>query len=90
MLAERIGEPKERSETRFYLASKAGGCRSGGDSHGTVWHLVRGWSVFSGGGKALCGAQPSIQWSHPWLSTQKVTCKKCEKAVERWLESAHW
>jgi hypothetical protein len=64
-------------QQRLYLASKAGGCRSGSDSGGSIWHYVERAPMSAGA--ALCGAAPRIQWSEPWRPDQTVTCKKCMK-----------
>jgi hypothetical protein len=68
---------------KLYIASKAGGCRSGGDSHGSVWHYVERDPAYAGA--ALCGAAPRIQWSAPWREDQTATCPKCLKVAARLL-----
>lgn len=68
---------------KLYVVTKAGGCRSGSDRGGSVWHYVRGVATKNGGGKALCGDGPKIQWSTWEPAGQKVTCRKCEKLAQR-------
>lgn len=48
-----------------------------------MWHYVRGLATRNGGGKALCGDGPRIQWSTWEPEGRKVTCRKCERMAER-------
>lgn len=69
------------TQLTFLTVTKAGGCRSGGDSHGANAHLlvtpaagrVPGY-VFEG--YSLCGEQPRIMWSD-WAPDGADICPRC-------------
>jgi hypothetical protein len=63
----------------LHIVTKAGGCRSGSDRGGTVWHYVKGDPARVGA--ALCGDAPRIQWSSWEPEGRRVTCKKCLRAA---------
>jgi hypothetical protein len=63
----------------LHILTKAGGCRSGSDRGGSVWHYVPGGDIWPSTGRALCGDAPAIQWSSHQPEGRKVTCKKCIK-----------
>lgn len=55
---------------------KAGALRSGSDSRGSTIHLIEPGHYY--GGPALCGQQPSIQWSDS-LGSRIKECPKCQR-----------
>lgn len=65
---------------RLIKATMAGACRSGGDSHGTVIHLIadNGSGVLPECAPALCGKSPKLFWSD-WVPPSGKTCPRCAK-----------
>lgn len=65
-------------------ATKAGGLRSGGDSHGAVIHLIENpdSQPLYNLGAALCGAEPRIMWSD-WVPESGKVCPKCQRKLDQ-------
>lgn len=67
-LAEACSQP-------LLVVTKAGALRNGAErGHGSIWHLAPGKEYWNAS-RALCGAQPSIQWT-TW-GAPKATCPRC-------------
>lgn len=72
---------RARAMTELLIARKAGAIRNGwGETgQGTIWHAVE--PRHQGGGPALCGAKPAIQWRD---GGERITCPTCaRRAAER-------
>jgi hypothetical protein len=68
------------------ICYKAGKLRNGAQrGHGTVFHVVQHMGGWPYNEKALCGAEPALQWSKAWKEGQRPTCPKCLK-IEAILE----
>jgi hypothetical protein len=68
-------------------AAMPGACRSGGDSRGSVVHLVenpndRPLALL---GPALCGASPKSDWVSSWNVGRD--CPRCQRKLEKMQEA---
>lgn len=64
----------------YQVRSLAGRCRSGIDTHGTLFHALDFENEI-----ALCGAKPgrrSVGWS-AWGHGKDANCKRCLKKLEK-------
>jgi hypothetical protein len=70
--------------TTIAKAKMPGACRSGGDSRGSLVHLIENPDArpLVLLGPALCGALPNHDWVDT-LPTDEQTCPRCQRKLEK-------